>query len=508
MEFNVTKQSVYVNEPIFSQNLEQPVDTEFTLPDYCPDIDRIIKCVVQPRVGQKFFNGDSLTVDGMAEITVFYTDGNQIRCYEHKFHFSRQIMIGQPLNDAFARVLMTTEYVNCRAVSKRRVDLHASLNMNVTVTSVTDQEIVSDIDCPSVQILPSEIPATTPMGTGEKYIIFSDEIEVPAQNSLIKTLLRTDARAIAQECRIIGNKVVVKGELTVSFFYISDQDDRPEHFTTAMPVSQIVDIDRVNDSCTATAQIDINELEVKTHTSVTGEIATIAISAKMTVLASAYCNLNVPILLDAYSTSCGMETEHTAIKFKKVDATVYENFICRGNVEFGSDEIKEILDIWCLPRINFTQINDNKVIIKGVSNVNILAVDTDGYPRFYEKQLDFDYEHPCSPDISEITPPQVISIGCEYSLMPSAAEIRNELAIHTEFVCVNDISPIKDAKLIETETKPKDDFARLTIYYPHCKEKLWDIARKYNTGVSDILALNDITSDSVGEGSVLIIPQK
>ncbi len=42
MECNITKQSVFVNEPVLNQNLEQPIDTEFTLPDYCPDIDRII----------------------------------------------------------------------------------------------------------------------------------------------------------------------------------------------------------------------------------------------------------------------------------------------------------------------------------------------------------------------------------------------------------------------------------------------------------------------------------
>lgn len=508
MECNVTKQSVYVNEPILSQNLEQPIDTEFTLPDYCPDIDRIIKCVIQPRTGQKSFNGDTLTVDGIAELTLFYTDGSQIRCYGHQVHFSRQISVGKPLSNASARICMTTEFVNCRAVSKRRVDLHASLNMNVAITAVREQEIVSDIDCPSVQTLTSSAAATTPMGTGEKYILFSDEIEIPSTNSPVKMLLRTFARAIAHDCKIIGNKVVVKGELTVSFFYIGERDDKPEHFDSTMPISQIIDIDRVNDGCTATAEIDINELEVKTHTSAVGEVSTLSLSAKMTVSASAYCNLDVPMVLDAYSTDCGMELEHADVNFKKVDSTVYDSFTCKGNVEFGSDEIGEIMDIWCQPRVSSAEISDGSARIKGIAIVNILAVDIDGYPRFYEKQLDYEYEHQCSADITELTPPQVISLGCEYSLMPSAAEVRAELAVHTELMSVSKLSPLTEAKLTDSEIKPKDDFARLTVYYPHSREKLWDIARKYNTGVSDILSANNINTDTVEKGCVLLIPKK
>ena len=78
MEYNIVKQNVYVAEPVFNQNLEQPIDTEFTLPDYCPDIDRIIKCVIEPRTAQKSFNGDMLNIDGIAELCLFYTDGSQV----------------------------------------------------------------------------------------------------------------------------------------------------------------------------------------------------------------------------------------------------------------------------------------------------------------------------------------------------------------------------------------------------------------------------------------------
>ena len=39
-------------------------------------------------------------------------------------------------------------------------------------------------------------------------------------------------------------------------------------------------------------------------------------------------------------------------------------------------------------------------------------------------------------------------------------------------------------------------------------EKVWDIARKYNTTVEDIMSENELTSDEIGEKMMLMIPVK
>ena len=107
-----------------------------------------------------------------------------------------------------------------------------------------------------------------------------------------------------------------------------------------------------------------------------------------------------------------------------------------------------------------------------------------------------------------MTPPQVIALGCEHSLMTGSAEIRADLAVHFELISVSGASPLIDAQLSESEPKPKDDFSRLVIYYPHGRERMWDIARRYNTTISDIAAANGISADIADGDTVLLIPQK
>ena len=48
MEYTLNRESLTTGEIIFDGAEEQPVDLDFSLPDYCPDIQRILKCQVYP----------------------------------------------------------------------------------------------------------------------------------------------------------------------------------------------------------------------------------------------------------------------------------------------------------------------------------------------------------------------------------------------------------------------------------------------------------------------------
>ena len=48
MEYRVMKGEIPVCETILDTSAEQPIDLDFSLPDYCPDIQKILKCQILP----------------------------------------------------------------------------------------------------------------------------------------------------------------------------------------------------------------------------------------------------------------------------------------------------------------------------------------------------------------------------------------------------------------------------------------------------------------------------
>ena len=64
MECKATGESIFTKEVLFEGNCEQAVDVDFTLPDYCPDIGKLLKCRLEPMITSREVNFDSLSVEG------------------------------------------------------------------------------------------------------------------------------------------------------------------------------------------------------------------------------------------------------------------------------------------------------------------------------------------------------------------------------------------------------------------------------------------------------------
>ena len=114
MEQKVLKTQVFTNDIIFNESAELPVDVDFMLPDYCPDIVKILKCRAQPMLVSKNVNGGAVGLDGTVAITLLYSDAdNKICSYEHQFPFSKTFETGCDCNGANLSCKMKGGYPRC-----------------------------------------------------------------------------------------------------------------------------------------------------------------------------------------------------------------------------------------------------------------------------------------------------------------------------------------------------------------------------------------------------------
>lgn len=74
MDIQVTNKVIGTTESLFDDFDERPVDCDFVLPDYLPDIAAVLKCTMKPVVQSKQLSGDRLIADGVANLRVLYLD--------------------------------------------------------------------------------------------------------------------------------------------------------------------------------------------------------------------------------------------------------------------------------------------------------------------------------------------------------------------------------------------------------------------------------------------------
>ncbi|MBO5798351.1 MAG: DUF3794 domain-containing protein, partial [Clostridia bacterium] len=133
MEFRVTDTAVSVCQMLADTVNEIPVDGDFQLPEYCPDVAAVLKCTVTPLVQSRQMSTDRLLADGVVQVRVLYLDEERrcVRAAEFSQPFSTAFPLPPVPGGAFWRLQAKTDYVNCRAVSPRRLDVHGAFTLKL-----------------------------------------------------------------------------------------------------------------------------------------------------------------------------------------------------------------------------------------------------------------------------------------------------------------------------------------------------------------------------------------
>ena len=95
MELNQESRSFSTPVIVLDTVAEQLADVDLTLPDYCPDIEKILKCTLTPKIQSKSLSGGQLQVEGFCVVNVMYVESinKPIRCCEQSVNFSQNFSV-------------------------------------------------------------------------------------------------------------------------------------------------------------------------------------------------------------------------------------------------------------------------------------------------------------------------------------------------------------------------------------------------------------------------------
>ena len=189
-------------------------------------------------------------------------------------------------------------------------------------------------------------------------------------------------------------------------------------------------------------------------------------------------------------------------------ANVNEQNLAKGNVETDGTDILGVIDLWCKVGSKDVTLNNNELVISGDILATFIAKNSEGIINCFEKA--FPYEHRASLQSENLMLNADIDVkvmGTSFSLTGDhSIEIRAEIQISGEVSEKFKLPVMTELKVDETKKKSPEDTAALIIYYAEPGESVWNIARKYNTSVDEMIALNNLTGDRLQAKTMLLIP--
>lgn len=511
MDTKILKHDIFTEECVFSDNAEVAIDTDFTLPDYYGEIKKILKCRAMPRIASKGVNGEEFSVDGAVEINLIYTDEqNNICSYTYLVPFNKSFDLKEDCSEASYTVTTKTVYMNCRALSVRKVDIHGAISVDVNINKICHDEVISDADGGGIEVLCDIAPATVPIGIGEKNLFIEEEFSLGDGQPDISCILRYDATPRVEECKIIGNKTMVKGKIRLLALYIAKGSMRPEQIEKIIPFSQLIDVEGINDDCECDCKAEIAFCELKARSLSEDENRNLLFTAKLNVCTNVFCNNDLPIIRDAYSTSNVLSAQSKTVSFKKIEEKIFETFYAKKALEFSDGAIGTVVDFWCETSTNACKIENKTLIVPGTVTVCGIICDTEGTYNYYERPVDFEYKYNLTCNAENPSCDFSISVvNTSYTITSATCiEIKLELCVSAVVYGHRDINLITDIMIDEGSSNHTENDSGVVVYFPETNESIWEIAKRYNSVVGEIKELNLITEDTVNATKGLIIPIK
>lgn len=509
MEFQKQTDTHAVKRKIFGSTAEQAVDSDITLPEYYPDIAHVLKCSVQPQIYTVQTANDKITVEGAALLRILYcSEEKEVRCFEQTVPFFKTTECTLP-EEAFAKGRAKTEYVNCRVLSPRKMDIHGAISLSLTAYIIENESVICDCIGGGMQIQTQKAQTSALLGATEKIFSLQETLELGEAKPAVGEILRTDAETQLQSVKLVSGKALLKGSLSVKTVYLCEGGTGSvETMTHSMPISQIVEIEGAEEEGIADTELTVTALQLVAKPDAGGALRLLDAKASISVSIDIYKEKEETLLLDAYSTEYEIQTEEKNLELQTISDRFTDTHLCRGTVDFSGCDVKEILSVRCTDIAYTPTVAEGAVRLEGTAQLEIMYCSTQGEWGVLDHKLDFNYSRNISMSGESLSANVHVCLsGVDYLLNAAdKMEVRVELEMEALLLSKETRRVLSDISLLE-DRKKTGESAALTIYFANGGEMLWDIARQYNTTVPAIQKENGLQGEKLEDKCTLLIPR-
>ncbi|MBR1384480.1 MAG: DUF3794 domain-containing protein [Ruminococcus sp.] len=502
-QLNVSKETLIQSFTALDTAFEQTVEKDLVLPDYCPDVFRILKCRIIPKIVSQSINGDKLTIETEAVIKVMYLNENsgRINLIEQKLNYSKTLELGGEAAAPIISACAKTEHISCRVVNQRRVDIRGSFTVKVKVTAEQKKQFITGAQGAGIQLKKVRTVYPAKRLTAAKRVTVVEELELGGAKPPVGTVLRTDCVITQQERKVISGKLIVKGEAAIDMLYIPADSNNSgiETMRFGIPYSQVIDIEGVDESYMIDIDIKTSSCDLIPRTDDgTGLECELVMLVNCIALKYESCDA----VTDAFSTkhNCTVHLGDSILGADEEKISLNKE-VC-GKLCCNDGEISGISSVWCEVHNVTVREGEEKSVVSGSVLMSAIGMNSQEVSIYLENEVPFE----CETSSSNVSDVQVTVRSCSYHLSDAeCADVKAELLIETHCSNGDRISPLDEISIDETGELSSSEYA-LKLFSAETGEKLWDIAKQCRTSVEAIIEENDLTSDIMEESGMLLIP--
>lgn len=488
----------------------QEETAETIVPDYCPDIARIIETEGTVCLHSREVRDGRAEVSGTLRVTVLYTPDGEggVRTLEFAMPFTVE-SDGRGLPNCVCLTADTeVELLESRMLNPRKIFTHCRLVTRLTgyqkapLTFCTDVEAEESLCLEKRQEQQHAVLLTH---IAEKDFTFTDSMNLSPGREGAAELLTSQVSSSVTETKVVGNKLILKGMFTVTLLYRTAEG---QCCSTAgeLPFSQIMEAEGAEEGAGASVQLQLTGADFQIDGD-DPEGRQIAVTLYLHATALLRREQELTLLSDLYSTAYDLSYEASPLNLTALCESMSRRQTVREVLEIGVvAETILALRVSCAP-VSVTR-EGEAAVLRTAATIRALYLDEGGVPLVAERSVDvscqLELPEDCRISARAVCPEEIQgTLGDRGIEVRFPVEFRVEAAVRVKRVCVNTVK-------VDTDT-PRDlsGAPSLVLRCLGCQESPWDLAKACNTTIPVILAANQLESEAdIPRDQLLLIPRK
>ena len=469
---------------------------ETAIPEYCPDLARIVDSVGQVRVREKSLVDGKLTISGGIRVTVLYTSEESagLRSLALTLPFSCKVddkrdcqMITVDSRLLLLEVKMLgARKLYVRALPEFRVHCYHSKRFRICVAAEGDTDL---------QILRKQ--AVLPLLTDIWEREFNFAQEIPPENGqdeaedllLDRTFLRIT------DCQHFGNKLVIKGEAMLSLL-CRGESQRIHSRELTLPFSQIIDGDDLPENGEFSCAAQVMEHEI--HPVRTENGNGFGVTIRICLMIHTFEEYAIDYVADLYSTRYEILSRTETASFPSANQSEEMRRDVTQRLD-GAGAFVYLTDADCT-QPDLTTSEGDQPVLRSTIHMKVLYLDESGAPVIAERTTEVNGETGQLPSAVQIFVERE-----SWQRVGSGYEVRIPVQFRLYHTGLSEISSLASAQVqgeVDRSSTPSLVLRRLGK-----GESLWDLAKQCRTEAQAILAANGLDQESDISDQMLLIPK-
>ncbi len=508
-----------VYEKVFYEKTEKTLSTEAVLPDYLPNVARIVRVSVIPSVKLSEITEDSVNTEGRAVFGVVYVSdfGDKLKCAVFPADFSHNFPVRaakeELSDDGFVDFSVVAGDEKAAILSPRKLSLTCKLTVGAEGISKKKNRVFDPEENESLKKLTGNVSILEISAPAQADVRIEENISLEDGMPGAQEIVFADCSLSVNSARIADGECTFSGNAAFTCMYLSEAgEDGAEYISLSknIPFTAKASVGAIPDSAYVMPRVTLSGISADAVSDSYGESKLIAVMVNGSINSRAYAASDARVCSDVFCTRYGCECEVRELLYDNFAKGVSDRVSITENIHANIGNMTDIVAQTATVNAVSTEYSDSKLIINAKANLKLVGTNELG--GLESTSTSFNFKVPCPGEFDNTYEKYRFDTcidvqDCKCSIVNGEVKCELMLGVHCAALGRSAVRAVTAVEVDDSKELERNK-SEYVIYYPDADDTLWSTAKKYRVSPSELMAINGLKNESeLHSLKILVIPR-